>query len=116
MTRKLAGFFERADLLLCPTHAIRVPPANGPYSLLHDDALDAWVGRLADACRYTMPGNEAGLPGISLPAGWDRDGLPVGAMLYAAPGREDLLLRLAAVVEAERPEWFAQAPPVNVIA
>ena len=115
VTRKLAGFFDRADLLLCPTHAIRVPPANGPYSLLHDDALDAWVGRLADACRYTMPGNEAGLPGISLPAGWDRDGLPVGAMLYAAPGREDLLLRLAAVVEAERPEWFAQAPPVSVL-
>ena len=49
------------------------------------------------------------------PAGWDRDGLPVGAMLYAAPGREDLLLRLAAVVEAERPEWFAQTPPVSVI-
>ena len=116
VTRKLAGFFERADLLLCPTHAIRVPPANGPYSLLHDDALDAWVGRLADACRYTMPGNEAGLPGISLPAGWDRDGLPVGAMLYAAPGREDLLLRLAAVVEAARPEWFAQAPPLSVVA
>jgi len=115
VTRKLAGFFDRADLLLCPTHAIRVPAANGPYSLLHDDALDAWVGRLADACRYTMPGNEAGLPGISLPAGWDRDGLPVGAMLYAAPGREDLLLRLAAVVEAERPEWFAQPPPVSVL-
>ena len=116
VTRSLASFFDRADVLLCPTHAIRVPAANGPYSLLHDDALDAWVGRLADACRYTMPGNEAGLPGISLPAGWDSDGLPVGAMLYAGPGREDLLLRLAAVVEAERPEWFAQTPPVSVIA
>ena len=115
VTRRLAGFFDRADLLLCPTHAIRVPVANGPYSLLHDDALDAWVGRLADACRYTMPGNEAGLPGISLPAGRDSDGLPVGAMLYAAPGREDLLLRLAAVVETERPEWFSQRPPVSVI-
>ena len=116
VTRKLAGFFDRADLLLCPTHAIRVPEANGRYSLLHDRPLDAWVADLADACRYTMPGNEAGLPGISLPAGRDRDGLPVGAMLYAGPGREDLLLRLAAVVETERPEWFAQPPPVSVIA
>ena len=115
VTRKLAAFFDRADVLLCPTHAIRVPPANGPYSLLHDRPLDTWVARLADACRYTMPGNEAGLPGLSLPAGWDRDGLPVGAMLYAGPGREDLLLALAAAVEAERPEWFAQKPPVSVI-
>ena len=116
VTRKLAGFFDRADVLLCPTHAIRVPAANGPYSLLHDGPLDAWVAGLADACRYTMPGNEAGLPGISLPAGWDRDGLPVGAMLYAGPGREDLLLRLAAVIEAERSEWFAQIPRVSVCA
>ena len=115
VTRALAGFFDHADVLLCPTHAIRVPAANGPYSLLHDCPLDAWVAGLADACRYTMPGNEAGLPGISLPAGWDSDGLPVGAMLYAGPGREDLLLRLAAVVEAERPDWFAQRPPVSVI-
>ena len=115
VTRKLAGFFDHTDLLLCPTHAIRVPKANGPYSLLHDGPLDAWVAGLADACRYTMPGNEAGLPGISVPAGWDSDGLPVGAMLYAGPGREDLLLRLAAVLEAERPEWFAQSPPVSVI-
>ena len=115
VTRKLAGLFDRTDVLLCPTHAIRVPKANGPYSLLHDGPLDAWVAGLADACRYTMPGNEAGLPGISLPAGWDSDGLPIGAMLYAGPGREDLLLRLAAVVEAERPEWFAQRPPVSVI-
>ena len=114
VTRKLAAVFDRVDVLLCPTHAIRVPAANGPYSLLHDGPLDAWVAGLADACRYTMPGNEAGLPGISLPAGWDSDGLPVGAMLYAGPGREDLLLRLAAVVEAERPEWFGQTPPVSV--
>ena len=116
VTRKFAGFFDDVDVLLCPTHAIRVPVANGPYSLLRDEPLGPWVARLADACRYTMPGNEAGLPGISLPAGWDSDGLPVGAMLYAGPGREDLLLRLAAVVEAAAPEWFAQAPPVNVAA
>ena len=116
VTRKLAGLFDGVDVLLCPTHAIRVPAANGPYSLLHDDTLESWLPRLADACRYTMPGNEAGLPGLSLPAGRDGDGLPIGTMLYAGPGREDLLLRLAAVVEAERPEWFARKPPINVAA
>ena len=46
------------DALLTPTLAIRVPAANGPYSLLRDESLDDWVGRLTDACRFTMPANE----------------------------------------------------------
>ncbi len=114
VTRSFGHFLSGWDALLCPTHAIRVPAANGPYSLLRDDPLDEWVGRLADACRYTMPGNEAGLPAVSIPAGLDRDRLPIGAMLYAGAGREDLLLRLAAAIETAKPEWFSQLPPISV--
>ena len=91
-----------------------MPVANGPYSLLRDEPLESWIARLVDACRYTIPGNEAGLPGISIPAGVDNDGLPIGSMFYAGQGREDLILRLAAVIEAAKPEWFAQMPPINV--
>ena len=64
------------------------------------------MARLSDACRYTMPGNETGLPGISVPAGLDRDGLPIGAMLYGNFAREDLLLQVAAQLERAKPEWF----------
>jgi amidase len=91
-----------------------VPAANGPYSLLRDEDLDPWVARLSEACRYTMPGNETGLPAISVPAGADRDGLPVGAMLHANFAREDLLLQVAAQLERAKPEWFNQVPPVHV--
>jgi amidase len=62
-----------------------------------------------------MPGNESGLPGISIPVGFDSDGLPVGAMLYANFGREDLLLRVAAQIEAAKPEWFARTPKLSVV-
>ena len=114
VTRAFGRFMGRFDVVLVPTLAIRVPEANGPYSLLRDDELDRWVTRLCDACRYTMPGNETGMPGISVPAGLDRDGLPIGAQLYGKWGREDLLLRLAAQVEKARPEWFGVIPPVHV--
>ena len=39
-----------------------------PHELLRDEALEPWMRRLTDACRYTMPGNETGLPAISIPA------------------------------------------------
>ena len=116
LTRAFGAAMERWDVLLTPTLAIRVPAADGPYGLMRDEDFGGWIDRLSDACRYTMPGNEVGLPGISLPAGRDDDGLPVGAMLYGNFGREDVLLALAAQVEQSKPEWFAQRPPNHVAA
>ena len=114
VTRQFGTVFETYDLLLTPTLAVRVPEANGPYSLLRDEELDVWVGRLADACRFTMPGNETGLPGISVPAGLDGDGLPIGVQFYGAWGEEALLMQVAAQLERTQPGWFNQTPPVNV--
>lgn len=114
VTRQFGALMERYDMLLTPTLAIRAPEANGPYSLLRDEALDPWISRLADSCRYTMPGNETGLPGINIPAGHDSDGLPIGAQLYGNFAREDLLLQVAAQVERAKPDWFGAVPPVHV--
>ncbi|MBI1777734.1 MAG: amidase [Proteobacteria bacterium] len=113
-TRGFGKLMEGYDAVLTPTLAIRVPDANGLYSLLRDEDIDTWVGRLFDACRYTMPVNETGLPAISVPAGLDGDGLPIGAMLTGNFAREDLLLQLAAQLERAKPEWFNQNPPLNV--
>jgi amidase len=114
VTREFGRLMERFDALLVPTMAIRVPEANGSYSLLREEELDPWLNRLGDACRYTMPANETGLPGISVPAGLDGDGLPIGVQLYGNFCREDLLLQLAAQIERARPEWFGAVPPAHV--
>jgi len=114
VTREFGRLMERFDLLLVPAMAIRVPQADGPYSLLRNEDLDPWLDRLCDACRYTMPANETGLPGISIPAGLDRDGLPIGVQFYGNFCREDLLLQIAAQIERARPEWFGAAPPIHV--
>jgi amidase len=114
VSRAFGRTMDSYDLLLSPTLAIRVPLANGPYALLRDEELDPWVARLADACRYTMPGNETGIPAVSLPAGLDRDGLPIGVQLHGNFAREDLLLQIAAQIERSRPDWFGAVPPVHV--
>ena len=114
VTRQFGALMDQYDVLLTPALAVRVPMANGPYSLLRDEDIDDWVGRLADACRYTMPGNETGMPGISIPAGLDTDGLPIGVQAYGNFAREDLLLQVAAQIEQTRPDWFGATPPVHV--
>jgi amidase len=114
VTRQFGRLMERFDALLVPTMAVRVPQANGPFSLLRNEELNPWLDRLCDACRYTMPANETGLPGISVPAGLDSDGLPIGVQLYGDFCREDLLLQLTAQIERARPEWFGAVPPVHV--
>jgi len=114
-TRAFGRLMERYDILLTPTLAIRVPQANGPYSLLREDNdLDGWVNLLADACRYTMPGNETGLPGISVPAGLDADGLPIGVQVHGNFSAEHVLMRVAAQIERAKPEWFSPVPKVHV--
>ena len=114
VTRAFGQFMEQHDVLLMPTLAIRVPEANGPYSLEHDIDLDVWIQRILDACRYTMPANETGLPAIAVPAGLDNDGLPIGVQFYGNFRDEAKLLRLAAQLERARPEWFGAHPPLHV--
>lgn len=117
VTRQFGAFMSGYDILLTPTLAVRTPMANGEYSLLRQDIdLDTYVDLLAGACRYLMPHNETGLPGLSLPAGLDSDGLPLGIQLTAMFGAEDLLLQLAAQIEQACPEWTPPRPGCHVAA
>src|SRR6267142_1520082 len=46
VTRQFGMVMNRYDVLLAPTCAVRVPPANGSYSLLAEEELDVWINRL----------------------------------------------------------------------
>src|SRR5712672_1699782 len=90
-----------------PTGPIRCSPRKSSMS-----GSTVWSTPLA----YTIPANETGLPAISVPAGLDSDGLPIGVQFYGNFTGEDLLLRLAAQLEQARPEWFGARAGVHVTA
>jgi amidase len=55
--------------------------------------------------------NATGQPAASVPAGFDRARLPLSVQLVSAPAGEEVLLRLAAQLEAARP-WAHVRPPI----
>ncbi|MCA9524438.1 MAG: amidase [Myxococcales bacterium] len=94
--RQFATLFEQVDLIATPTTGCTAPE-------LMPDALETGDSNLTLAdriMRFSLAANLTGVPGISLPAGYDYQGLPVGLQLMAAPFEEVSLLRVALVAEA----------------
>jgi amidase len=111
LTRDLESWFASGyDVLLTPT--LGEPPCRlGEFTT--PEAPFLGFMRAATFVPYTPLANMAGNPAISLPLAWNDDGLPVGSMLMAAYGREDLLVRVASQLELARP-WAERRPPVHV--
>ncbi|MFQ5829165.1 MAG: Asp-tRNA(Asn)/Glu-tRNA(Gln) amidotransferase subunit GatA [Candidatus Methylomirabilia bacterium] len=98
--------FERAfatvDLIVCPT------TPNVPFKLGEkEDPLQMYLCDL-----FTIPVNLAGLPGLSLPGGFTRDGLPVGLQFIGKPFDEATLLRVAYAYE-QATDWRIRKPPLT---
>jgi amidase len=109
--RRLAAWWaEGFDLLLTPTAALP-PPLLGHFECTSEQPLKGYFNA-APFGAFTMAFNMSGQPAISLPMHTTADGLPVGAQLVAATGREDLLLRVAAQLETARP-WGARRGVVH---
>jgi aspartyl-tRNA(Asn)/glutamyl-tRNA(Gln) amidotransferase subunit A len=53
---------------------------------------------------FTVTVNMAGLPGIAVPGGLDKDGLPLGLQLIGRPFDEEMLFSLAQVIEDAAPK------------
>jgi aspartyl-tRNA(Asn)/glutamyl-tRNA(Gln) amidotransferase subunit A len=80
------AFSEHCDVIACPT----APTTSFKIGEKTSDPLTMY---LSDA--FTIPVNLAGLPALSLPCGFDQQGLPVGLQLIAKPWDESTLFQAA---------------------
>ena len=100
--REFDAAFEKYDALITPTSPT-VPFKIGDKM---DDPLQMY---LSDVC--TLPINIAGVPGMSMPAGF-ADGLPVGMQIIGKPFGEETMLRVAYAYE-QATEWHKQKPVIK---
>jgi len=99
--REFDEAFRRYDALITPTSPT-VPFKIGEKT---GDPLKMY---LSDIC--TLPVNIAGIPGISVPAGFC-DGLPVGMQILGKPFSEETLLRVAYAYE-QATDWHKHKPKI----
>jgi aspartyl-tRNA(Asn)/glutamyl-tRNA(Gln) amidotransferase subunit A len=94
--------FEKVDALLGPV-------APTPAFKIGEKVSDPLAMYLSDI--YTVTANLAGIPALSVPCGFTRNGLPVGLQIFANQFQESTLLRLT---EAYTQTYPVTAPPLKV--
>ena len=92
--------FAEVDVLVCPTS----PSTAFKAGEKTDDPLSMYLSDL-----MTIPVNLAGLPGMSIPCGFDAQGLPIGLQLVSNVLREDVLFHTAHAYE-QATEWHQKQP------
>ncbi|MFW5679625.1 MAG: Asp-tRNA(Asn)/Glu-tRNA(Gln) amidotransferase subunit GatA [Pseudomonadota bacterium] len=90
IARDFEQAFETVDLILTPT----APSAAFREGEKMDDPVAMYLNDV-----FTVPTSLAGLPGMSVPAGLDRQGLPLGLQLIGRPWDEETVFAGAAALE-----------------
>jgi aspartyl-tRNA(Asn)/glutamyl-tRNA(Gln) amidotransferase subunit A len=102
--RDLERVFEKVDVLVGPTTP--TPPFRVGEKL--ENPLSMYLSDI-----YTVTANLAGLPGMSIPCGFTRAGLPIGCQIMGRCFDEPTIFAVAGALEAGL-DVMKQAPPLAV--
>ena len=107
VSRNIVAVCAPYDVVLMPTYLHPTISIGEWQHLRAATTLD----RIIDWIAPCPPFNASGQPAISLPAGFDHNGLPLGVQLVGPPAGDALLLSLAAQVEMAQP-WQHHRPAI----
>jgi amidase len=95
--RETAAFFDQGyDVLACPVTQLAPFPVETEFPTeVAGQQLTNYIDWMASCWRITV----TGCPTLSLPAGFDTDGMPVGVQLVTRQGADVALLRAAKALE-----------------
>jgi len=95
--------FQNVDLIVTPV----TPTPAFRFGAKANDPLQMYLSDI-----FTISANLAGVPAISLPCGFSREGLPIGFQLIGRPFAEETLLRAAYAYE-QSTHWRTKKPGVR---
>jgi aspartyl-tRNA(Asn)/glutamyl-tRNA(Gln) amidotransferase subunit A len=96
-----AGVFKKCDCIIMPV----APTTAFKIGEKINDPLQMYLSDI-----YTIAANLAGVPAISIPCGFDEDGLPIGLQIFSPAFSEEKLLRIARMFESATDYHKTRAP------
>jgi aspartyl-tRNA(Asn)/glutamyl-tRNA(Gln) amidotransferase subunit A len=102
--RDFEAAFAQVDIIAAPV----TPRSAFPIGSKTSDPLEMYLEDV-----FTLPASLAGVPGISIPCGFDAEHLPVGLQLIAPAFREDVVVRAAYAYE-QSTTWHERLPIVRM--
>jgi aspartyl-tRNA(Asn)/glutamyl-tRNA(Gln) amidotransferase subunit A len=106
--QRIDRLFDEIDVLLCPVSPLTAPPQVGDETIIEIFGSDH--RNIIRLTRLTSFWDLAATPAISLPWGFDRDGLPLAVQLVTRVGTDEALLSIAARLEVEAPDRGRRPP------
>jgi len=106
LRRKAAQPFDDVDLIVTPTVPV-LPPAIAELQKQPEQLRPAEIVML----RNTRPFNVLGLPSISIPCGFSKDGLPIGLQISGPLHQDALVLQFAHAFQ-QATDWHKSNPPL----
>jgi amidase len=104
---RVRAFMATRDLLILPTTSVPPFPVEQPYPTeINGKRLETYIQWAYLTYGITL----TGLPAISVPCGFTKNGLPVGLQIVGRRRQEAAVLRAAAAFEAAAP-WADRIPP-----
>jgi aspartyl-tRNA(Asn)/glutamyl-tRNA(Gln) amidotransferase subunit A len=98
LRQTVGGLLERVDVVASPTSSVTTAPVGAPTW---------WLPRAGNLSRVWPM---AGSPALSVPCGFDREGLPIGIEVAGTSWSESRLLRIGAAYQLET-DWHLRTPP-----
>jgi aspartyl-tRNA(Asn)/glutamyl-tRNA(Gln) amidotransferase subunit A len=105
---EFSAAFQTVDVIVAPTVPVPAPPIGAESVKIDGEEIDTrrvLVG-------HSRPANFTGLPAISIPCGFTREGLPIGLQLIGRAFDEATLLRIALSYESKH-DWGSRHPRVE---
>jgi len=115
--REIDAKFKDFDLVVVPTTRLNPPKINDSLAreaagaANRDSKIYDWFGATT-GCANTAPFDAYGIPAISLPCGYTKEGLPIGLMIAGPHFAEGKVLALAYAYQ-QATDWHKKKPPLS---
>ena len=106
LRKEFVDGFKRVDVFVTPTLPFTATPCGATKVVIENNPEEDMLSAIM---QFTGVPSLAGLPALSVPVGFDADGLPVGMQVIGRPFDEATLFRLGHAYQ-HATDWHTRAP------